>query len=70
MVLETKGDQLDNKIDTAYKRDLLNQLSDNFSWDKTQTAGTLELQSENGETVECALVLMGEWRAKLPNLLL
>ena len=70
VVLETKGDQLDNKIDTAYKRDLLNQLSDNFSWDKTQTAGTLELQSENGETVECALVLMGEWRAKLPNLLL
>ena len=68
VVLETKGDQLDN-LDTAYKRDLLNQLSDNFAWDKTQTAGTLQLQSENGETVECALVLMSEWKAELPNLL-
>jgi type III restriction enzyme len=68
VVLETKGDQLDN-LDTAYKRDLLNHLSANFAWDKTQAAGTLELQAENGETVECALVLMSEWRAELPNLL-
>jgi type III restriction enzyme len=68
VVLETKGDQLDN-LDTAYKRDLLGQLSQNFSWDKAQTAGKLELQSENGETVECALVLMSEWKGELPNLL-
>ena len=68
VVLETKGDQLDN-LDTAYKRNLLGQLSQNFSWDKTQAAGKLELQSENGETVECALVLMSEWKAELPKLL-
>ena len=68
VVLETKGDQLDN-LDTAYKRDLLGQLSQNFSWDKVHSAGKLELQSENGETVECALVLMSEWKAELPKLL-
>ena len=68
VVLETKGDQLDN-LDTAYKPELLGQLSQNFSWDKTQSAGKLELQSENGETVECALVLMSEWKAELPKLL-
>jgi type III restriction enzyme len=68
VVLETKGDHLDN-LDTAYKRDLLGELSKNFSWDKTQSAGTLQLQSANGETVECALVLMSDWEAELPNLL-
>lgn len=69
VVLETKGDHLNDPVETAYKRDLLDHLSDNFSWDKTQTAGTLQLQSENGETVECALVLMSEWKAELPKLL-
>lgn len=68
VVLETKGDQLDN-LDTAYKRNLLDHLSANFAWDKTQVAGTLELQAENSETVECALVLMSEWKAELPKLL-
>ncbi len=68
VVLETKGDHLDN-LDTGYKRDLLNHLSSNFAWDTTRTAGTLELQSENGDTVECALVLTSEWKAELPKLL-
>ncbi len=68
VVLETKGDQLDN-LDTAYKRDLLENLSASFAWENARTAGTLELQSEDGETVECALVLMSEWQAKLPALL-
>jgi type III restriction enzyme len=42
VALETKGDQLDN-LDTAYKRDLLKPMSDNFAWDDTVSAGTLEL---------------------------
>jgi len=65
MVLETKGDQLDN-LDTAYKRDMLNFLSANFAWDTTAPAGTLELIKSTGETVECSLILMSEWPAKLP----
>lgn len=68
IVLETKGDQLDN-LDTSYKREVLNVMSDSFAWDKTVPAGTLDLIQENGETVECALILMSEWEAKLPNYL-
>ena len=51
------------------KRDVLNVLSENFAWDATAPAGTLELVQENGETVECALVLMSEWQTKLPGYL-
>jgi type III restriction enzyme len=68
VILETKGDYLDN-LETGYKRDLLSNLSKNFAWENAHAAGTLELQSENGETVECALVLMSEWKAEIPKLL-
>ena len=67
-VLETKGDQLDN-LDTAYKREVLKVLSDNFAWDTTVPAGTLELIKATGETVEGTLILMSEWETKLPNFL-
>ena len=66
--LETKGDQLDN-LDTAYKRDVLAFLSDNFAWDESIPVGELELVHKNGETVQCALILMSEWRSKLPSYL-
>lgn len=63
-VLETKGDQLDN-LDTAYKRSVMEFLSANFSWSTSVPAGSLELLKNNGETVECTLVLMSEWKTKL-----
>jgi type III restriction enzyme len=66
MVLETKGDQLDN-LDTSYKREVLKFLSSNFAWDSTVPAGTLELIKANGETVECTLILMSEWKTSLPG---
>lgn len=62
--LETKGDQLDN-LDTAYKRDALSFLSAHFKWDDATPVGELELVNE-GETVEGTLILMSEWKAKLP----
>ncbi len=65
-VLETKGDQLDN-LDTAYKREVLTFLSDNFAWDDYIPAGELELVQNNGESVQCTLILMSEWKAKLPG---
>ncbi len=64
MVLETKGDQLDN-LDTAYKREALSFLSKHFQWDKATPVGEMELIN-NGETVEGTLILISEWRAKLP----
>ena len=65
IVLETKGDQLDN-LDTAYKRDVMTFLSDNFSWEDGTPAGELELVKKNGDVVQCALILMSEWETKLP----
>lgn len=63
-VLETKGDQLDN-LDTAYKREALSFLSGHFRWDEVVPVGELELVN-NGEIVEGTLILMSEWKAKLP----
>jgi type III restriction enzyme len=42
-------------------------MTDAFAWDNTVPAGTLNLIKDNGETVECALILMSEWKAKLPG---
>lgn len=63
-LLETKGDHLDNG-DTAYKRDVMALMSDSFAWDHSVSAGKLELVSE-GETVECALILMSDIQTQLP----
>lgn len=68
VLLETKGDQLDN-LDTAYKRDVLSILFDNFAWDQFTPAGELGLIKDTGETVQGTLILMSEWRAKLPGYL-
>ncbi|MBB3063964.1 DEAD/DEAH box helicase [Limibacillus halophilus] len=67
-VLETKGDQLDN-LDTAYKRNVLAFLSENFAWDESTPAGELELIQNDGVAVECTLILMSEWKSKLPSYL-
>lgn len=67
-VLETKGDKLDN-LDAAYKREVLDFLSNHFAWHDYTPAGQLELVHKNGDTVEGTLILMSEWRAKLPDYL-
>jgi hypothetical protein len=64
LALETKGDQLDN-LDTAYKREALDFLSRHFKWDDAIPVGELQLVN-SGETVEGTLILISEWRAKLP----
>ena len=68
-VIETKGDHLNNPDDTKYKRDLLAFLSNNFAWDYSMPAGEMELVQDNGETVECALILMSNWNTELPAFL-
>ena len=67
-VLETKGDQLDN-LDTAYKREVLTFLSDHFAWDDQRPAGELEFVKDTGEIVQGVLILMSEWKSKLPKFL-
>ena len=68
VVLETKGDQLDN-LDTAYKRSLLSFLSQSFVLDDATPSGELELAMGGGYSLRCTLILMSEWKTKLPDLL-
>jgi len=65
-VWETKGDQLDGNLDTTYKRKLLRLMSGSYGFQNVQTAGTLELVLDDKTTVICDLVLMSEWKTKLP----
>ena len=67
-ILETKGDHLDN-LDTAYKREVLSFLSRSFAWEDHASSGELEFSSDSGQIVQCTLILMSEWRTKLPNFL-
>lgn len=67
VALETKGDHLKNP-DTDYKRDVLAYLSENFDWQNAVEAGQLELEN-NGNVVECELILMQDIQTQLPNLL-
>ena len=67
VALETKGDHLDN-LDTAYKREVLSFLSNHFRWDDATPVGELKLVN-SGEVVECTLILMSQWKTKLPNFL-
>ena len=67
-IIETKGDQLDN-LDTAYKREVLSFLSSSFAWDDGSLAGQLALGRDDGQMVQCELILMSEWRTKLPHFL-
>ena len=65
VALETKGDHLEN-LDTGYKRDVLQLLSDNFQWETAYPAGQLQLE-HTGDVMECALILMGDIPTELPK---
>lgn len=43
-----------------------NLMSAHFAWDKTVESGTLEL-TQNGETVECALIMFDQFKTELPK---
>ena len=68
-VIETKGDFLDDPVETGYKRELLAFLSESFAWDDCVPAGEIELVHNNGDTVECALILISKWKTELPTFL-
>ena len=67
IVMETKGDQLAGNLDTEYKRRLLEVLTKNYAVDKGAKAGELELVVEDGTTVTCDLVLISEWKKRVPE---
>ena len=67
-VLDARGNRPDS-LDTGYKRNLLSFLSDSCAWDDCTAAGELDLVAANGQTVQCGLIPMSEWKTKLPGLL-
>jgi type III restriction enzyme len=66
VVLEMKGIHLAGNADTEYKKAVLQLVSQHFGHDTTIPAGKLEIFKPDGERVECDLVLMNEWKTRLP----
>jgi type III restriction enzyme len=63
--METKGDQLEGNLDTEYKRKLLKLMSDNF--ENMVKAGQFEIVLNPKTSVTCDLLLMSEWKTRVPN---
>lgn len=66
VVLEMKGKHLAGNDDTEYKKSVLQLMTSAFSVEHVERVGELELVVEDGTAVECELVLMPEWKTRLP----
>lgn len=66
VVLEMKGEHLAGNPDTVYKQAVLRLMSESFESGDGKRVGELELVSDAGATLACDLVLMPEWRTRLP----
>ena len=69
VVLEMKGKHLAGNDDTEYKAAVLRVMTEVFSVEQVSKIGTLELVVEDGTTVNCELVLMPDWKTRLPKLI-
>jgi type III restriction enzyme len=69
VALEVKGKHLAGNEDTEYKRAVLRLVTEAFLNEPVARVGELDLVRADGTTVVCDLVLMPEWRARLPDLL-
>ncbi len=67
VVLEMKGEHLAGNPDTEYKQAVLKLMSQAYDIEQAFRVGELELVSQDGTTVECGLVLMKDWRTRLPT---
>jgi type III restriction enzyme len=69
VVLETKGDHLNNP-DTAYKKKLMEICTGAFKFEPSSTAsGELELISDDGTTVSCSLIFQNNWNTELSSVI-
>lgn len=69
IALETKGDQLSGNLDTAYKRAVLDTVTNAYQHEQVQNAGELEIVVNDETRVRCRLVLMSEWKTAVPAML-
>ena len=68
MVLETKGDQLNNP-DAAYKKKLMDICSGAFAFEQASSRGKLELVHKGDTTVSCSLIFEEKWQTELTKLI-
>lgn len=68
MILETKGEHLDN-ADTQYKQKVLDVCVKAFTFENVTKSGELELVVDQDITVSCALIFEGTWETELSKLL-
>ena len=69
MILETKGEHLDN-LDTKYKQKVLNTCANAFKFENNAKVGELELVINEEKTVTCSLIFEGQWETDLSKLML
>jgi len=68
MILETKGEHLDNP-DTTYKKKVLDACSNAFKFENIARSGELELVVDEDTAVQCSLIFEGAWKTDLSSLL-
>lgn len=68
MILETKGDHLDNP-DTQYKQRVLDVCAKAYQFENVTKQGDLELVVDEETTVSCSLIFEGEWQTGLSKVL-
>lgn len=68
MVLETKGDHLDNP-DTAYKKKLFEVCTESFWLKSLKSAGEWELLDDEGVKVFCSLIFENIWQTDVAKLI-
>lgn len=67
VVLEMKGQHLAGNDDTEYKKAVLQLMTESFSVERVERIGELDLVEADGASVACELVLMPEWKTRLPG---
>lgn len=68
VVLETKGEHLDNP-DTAYKKKLFDICTDAYRFEKINSSGELELVRKDGTIVTCSLIFESKWQTDLAGII-
>lgn len=69
VVLEVKGQHLAGNDDTEYKKAVLRLMTESFGVENVTRVGEMELVDTNGVAVACDLVLMPNWKTRLPEFL-
>ena len=67
VVLEMKGLHLSGNPDTTYKQSVLQLMTEAFAVENAPRVGELELMVNDGTSIECDLVLMTDWKTRLPT---